>query len=408
MPARHRLSLLVFFSLGALPTLGAASYRVTVTAGETDRQHTIVTFALPAEARGLNSLIAADGRRTPLQVDAEGRGAFILERLDKGAIAAFELTKSIEKIAVASVTSQQAGDVLKFSFGSVPLAHYQMRPSDVPSPDVPEHYRHGAYLHPVFSPAGKLVTGDYPPDHRHQRGIWFSWTKTEFEGRHPDFWNMGKDKDGKFTGEIRFDRLVLNWNGPVHGGFESRHIWLDHTGGTGKPVLNESWRVTFYRPLGGRQPVHVIDFSSSQQCASKEALRLPKYHYGGLGMRGNAAWDPVDQVRMLTSNGDDRLKGDSTKARWVHLGGSVDGAPAGIAVLIHPANFRFPQPLRLNPKNPQLCVAPSQDGDWEIKPGDNYISQYRFIIADAEADEAGVERCWRDYANPPGVKLEPQ
>jgi hypothetical protein len=87
------------------------------------------------------------------------------------------------------------------------------------------------------------------------------------------------------------------------------------------------------------------------------------------------------------------------------MGGQVDGAPAGLAVLIHPDNFRSPQPLRLNPKNPQLCVAPSPDGDWEITPGKPYISRYRFVLADGPSDKAKLERLWRDYARPPGVSV---
>src|SRR5204862_6797343 len=123
-------------------------------------------------------------------------------------------------------------------------------------------------------------------------------------------------------------------------------------------------------------------------------------------VRGAAAWDPVDQVTMLTSEGKDRKEGDNSKAKWVHLGGMVDGQATGIAVLIHPSNFRFPQPLRLNPKNPQICVAPSQDGDWEITPGKPYVSRYRLVIADGAADAAAIEREWNDYATPPVVEVK--
>ena len=108
---------------------------------------------------------------------------------------------------------------------------------------------------------------------------------------------------------------------------------------------------------------------------------------------------------MLTSEGHDRKAGDATKAKWVHMDGEVDGAPAGIAVLIHPDNFRFPQPLRLNPKNPQLCVAPSQDGDWEIAPSKPYVSKYRFVIYDGPPNNELIERLWNDYAYPPKVEV---
>jgi hypothetical protein len=76
-----------------------------------------------------------------------------------------------------------------------------------------------------------------------------------------------------------------------------------------------------------------------------------------------------------------------------------------MAILIHPANFRFPQPLRLNPKNPQLCVAPSQDGEWAIEPGKPYVSRYRILALDGAAEAAVIERAWDDYANPPRVTV---
>lgn len=234
---------------------------------------------------------------------------------------------------------------MQVSSGGKPIVGYQMQPGDVPA-GVPEHFRHGAHLHPIYSPSGKLVTGNHPPDHRWHRGIWFAWTHTEFESRAPDFWNMGKEKDGKLTGEVRFERLCNHWQGPVEAGFQSEHRLIDHTSGTKKDALHETWNVDIYRPLRGANPAFAFDLVSTQQCAGDSPVKLPKYHYGGLGVRGNALWDPADKVTMLTSNGDDRLKGDGTKAKWVYLGGEVDGTPTGLTVLIHPDNFRFPQPFR--------------------------------------------------------------
>src|SRR5207247_1566621 len=54
--------------------------------------------------------------------------------------------------------------------------------------------KRGGYLHPVFTPSGKLLTDDYATNHLHHHGIWFSWARVEFEGRQPDFWNMGDAK----------------------------------------------------------------------------------------------------------------------------------------------------------------------------------------------------------------------
>ncbi len=374
---------------------------IVLHAGDYERRETPIVFSLPAASAGTHTLTGPEGERVPVQVDAAGLAVFVEPRLAKGASKTYRLGDAAS--GGPEVQLEKKGAVLNAAYAGAPIFAYQMEPGDVPA-DVPAYFRHGAHLHPVFSPSGKVVTGNHPPDHRWHRGIWFAWTHTIFEGREPDFWNMGKEKDGQLTGEVRFDRLDRTWSGPVQGGFVSQHRWIDHTSGAEKDALRERWEVAVFRPLASANRAFVFDLTSTQSCASAE-IKLPKYHYGGLGVRGNALWDPTEKVTMLTSNGDDRKAGDSSKGKWVHLGGEVDGSPTGLAVLIHPGNFRFPQPLRLNPKNPQLCVAPSQDGDWEIAPGQPYVSRYRFVVADGKADAAELDRLWNDYAQPPAVEV---
>ena len=48
----------------------------------------------------------------------------------------------------------------------------------------------------------------------------------------------------------------------------------------------------------------------------------------------------------------------------------------------------------------QLCIAPSQDGDWSIEPGKPYVSRYRLVTVDGPADAALFEMLWNDYATP--------
>jgi hypothetical protein len=391
-----------------LLTSAAPAAKIVLHGGDAERTNAIVIFDAPADVRGDLLLQGSDGSAVPLQVDAAGHAAFVVDRIGKGKTITYSLAPALPSFKTAGVFAKKDGAVLELrSAGgdrSQTIFDYQMEPGDVPA-DVLPIFKHGAHLHPVFSPSGKLVTGNHPSDHRWHRGIWMAWTDTDFEGRHPDFWNMGKgagpDKSGgELTGEVRFASLEKSWSGPVQGGFVSKHRFIDHTSGAEKDVLNETWEVAAYSTLGHARPLFLIDLISTQTCAGQEPLKLPKYHYGGLGVRGNQLWNPVDNVTMLTSNGDDRIKGDATKGKWVYLGGEVDGQPTGLAVLIHPGNFRFPQPLRLNPKNPQLCIAPSQDGDWSIEPGQPYVSRYRLVISDGPADAALLESLWNDYAQP--------
>lgn len=399
---------------GMTQMLPAQPIRLILESGALDRTHALVSFQAPASWEGEHTVVANEGTlAASLQVDAEGHAVMLVPKLEKNAALTFSAAPHNPPTRPYGLTLEKTGSrlnaVLHRDGKPKPVFSYQMEPGEVPD-GVPEVYRHGAHLHPLYSPGGLLLTNDHPADHRWHRGIWMAWTHTKFEGRTPDFWNMGKPLEkgaasGPLTAEVRFESLEKTWNGPVQAGFISKHRFVDHLCGSAKDVLTETWEVTI-SSIDGDRPMHVLDLTSTQRCAGSSPLKLPKYHYGGLGVRGNALWDAVDKVRMLTSNGDDRTKGDSTQAKWVHLGGDVDGKATGMVILVHPDNFRFPQPLRLNPKNPQLCVAPSQLGDWSIKPGSEYISRYRIILADGQASVDWIEPLWADYAEPVKVKLE--
>lgn len=405
-----KLHSLFLLALTGSTALAAGPIQITVHGGDKAQTRAIVTFTAPKEWQGEQTLSGRDGTVvSTLQVDAEGRAVMIVPQIGAGENIHFKEAPSSPPVAPYGLTVEKAGDVLHFTHHQEgkkrPVFDYQMEAGPVPK-GVSEVFKHGAHLHPVFTPNGKLVTGNHPADHRWHRGIWMAWTKTEFEGGHPDFWNQGKGPDGTLTAEVQFQSLVKSWGGPVQAGFISRHRFVDRPAGQEKAVLDETWEVNAYALTSGDSPAFILDLVSTQTCAGAAPLKLPTYHYGGLGVRGHAQWDPVDQVTMLTSNGDDRKKGDSTKAKWVHMGGVVEGQPAGMAILIHPSNFRFPQPLRLNPKNPQLCIAPSQDGDWSIEPGTPYVSKYRFLITDGPAEAAAIEAAWQSYAQPLKVTLE--
>lgn len=292
--------------------------------------------------------------------------------------------------AASGVQTARDDGAITISVAGRTVLRYQIAP-DLPRAGIPPIFRRGGFMHPVFSPAGRIVSDSYAPNHLHHHGLWFSWTKTEFEGRRPDFWNMGQG-----TGTVEFAAVEETWSGAAQGGFEARHRFVDLSAPEPKVVLHETWRVTVH---GAGENANVFDLTSTQQCATDSPLRLPEYHYGGLGFRGHRAWDGADKTFFLTSQGEtDRLRGNATRARWCHIGGAVDGALTGIAMLGHPQNFRAPQPMRLHPDEPFFCFAPSQMGDWQIAPGETYISRYRFVVQDGAPDADELNRLWNDYA----------
>lgn len=289
-------------------------------------------------------------------------------------------------------TQRRRGLQYVFRCGDQEMFAYQANPGPFPRPSIPEVYRRGGYLTDLHTPSGRRVSGDYPPDHLHHHGIWMAWTKTLYDGRDPDFWNMGQAK-GRVECQGSGGGVGLHAI-EVFGA----HRFIDMSRTPETVVLNETWRIT----AGVREwprRVYVINLVSTQTCATNEPLVLPKYHYGGLGVRGNESWNGEARCLFLTSSGEtNRVAANETRGRWCWMGGEVDGQIAGLAVLCHPSNDRFPQPLRVHPREPFLCFAPPQLGEMRIEPGRPYVARYRIILADGKPSVREAEQWWADYA----------
>jgi hypothetical protein len=408
-------TVLGLFALVASAGAADRTFVVTVEAGEFDRRGTVVEFTLPEALRNGRPVLRFGGKAGHIQVDQNGRAAFVCEELKKGTSANYELGAGLppEFVQTVSARRDEFAGTNKVGFrvlqwppprhmrGNLVMA-YQAEPGGFPRNDIKPAFRRGGYLHPIYTPSGKLVTDDFPPNHVHHHGVWWAWTNTEFDGRKPDFWNVG---DGK--GRVEFVALDGTWTGEVHGGLRARHRFVDLTSPEPVTALEEMWEVRMYASPDAQATYWIFDLVSEQQCATTNALKLPEYRYGGIGVRGNWAWNGKENAMFLTSEGEtNRDKGNTARGRWCDMGGMVDGKRVGIAILCHPDNFRAPQPMRIHPTEPFFNFAPQQAGDMAIKPGDKFVSRYRFVVHDGPPDKAELDRLWYDYAHPPLVKVE--
>ena len=400
MTLRQTLTALIVTALSACTS--HAQSTVTVSAGKIDRNESLASFLLPQNALSKNWRLRDEARNVaPVQV-RDMKGYFIVKDLKAGQSRKYTLEEV--KPAAASekdgVVAKREGGMVKITIDGKPVLHYQGEKTLLPQGFDPAFQR-GGYIHPVFTPSGVAITDDYPEKHKHHHGIWAPWTKTEFEGRTPDFWNMGQK-----LGRVEFVELGTSWSGPVMAGFTTKHRFVDLTAKPEpKVALNETWEVNAYG-IGAGKPMFLFDLRLTQTTASQSPLKLPKYYYGGLGVRGHAQWDGKGNANFLTSEGKNVSNGNETRGRWGHMGGEIDGKLHGIAILDDPKNFRHPQPMRLHPSEPFFCYAPQQLGDFAIEPGKPYTARYRFIVMDGAPDKELIERVWNDFAEPVEVKVQ--
>lgn len=403
LPSLRRASALLA-ALAALATasLAAAAPQLTLASAPVDRAGQVIRFTPPPGLPQPTAATDGRGRRWPVQTEPDGQACLVVPWQAAGQTLALTLEAAPAADRVEVIGSGTVGGGLAFTAEGGPVLSYHLDPSALPRPGIPPEYHRAGYIHPIYSPSGALVSDDYPPDHIHHHGIWSPWTKTEFQGRTPDFWNMGKK-----TGTVERVALDRTWGGAVHGGFEARHRMVDLSAPTPVTALNETWEVVIYRVAGAAKPVHLFELTIRQTCATNDPLILPEYHYGGAAFRGRAEWLGAAASQFLTAEGEtDRVKAQGQRTRWIAQSGAVGaGAVAGLAMLGHPDNLRAPQPVRVHPREPYFCFTPSQLGRWTIEPGQTYVARYRCLVFDGPPDRALIEAYWQGFAQPAAVRV---
>ncbi len=395
-------SLLVSASL--LQADSAETLRLEVSAGKHARNASIASIELPASLRTpqhLSLTRVEDGRSVPVQIDRTTkppRAVWIIQdALDVGTRREYRLAAADGKPSPTDgISVNDDGKHLVVTAGDKPVFRYNHATVPSPDPKTP-YYAKSGYIHPLYSPSGRLVTDDFNPDHAHQHGIMLAWRKMVFEGRKTDGWDQKSN-----TGKVEHAKIESFTGGPVFGQFRVsiRHVDLTAPGGE-KPVLNETWNVRVYVAADG----YLFDIDSTQTCASASPVLIDKIHYGGIMIRGHADWHDNRSYDFLTSEGKTKADGNQSRPKWVDLTGPVDGEPAGVLILDHPSNFRFPQPVRLHPTMPYFCFTPASLDAFTIESGKTFCSSYRFFVHDGTLDVPQARRLWDDYAEPVQVRV---
>jgi len=286
-------------------------------------------------------------------------------------------TSAAEDPPARRLEAVELGDSIEIRRGPALVLRYRKRPPAEAANQHPALARSG-YIHPLLTPAGRVVSDDLSPHHPHQHGLFFAWTKTEFDGREVEFWNEKLEK-----GKIRYLRTVGLLNEPDRAGFEVEHAFDDLTAPGGpRPVLLETWRLV----VRHRKDHYDIDFESRQRCAGELPLRIDRYHYGGMAFRGSGQWLDAGDELIRTSQGLGREEGNHTRPDWVRISGPVAGGQCGVKITPHAENFRHPQWVRLHPGLPYFVFSPMVEEPFEIRPGTEYVSRFQIDVFDGPGD----------------------
>jgi len=406
-----RLLVVVLLCFQAGSLISKPVIRIEVSAGSVS--HTDVPVSIRLEELGsismkkvrLVEIIGGKRVEKPFQVVSE-KEARIYWKLDgltaAGSTRTFEFEKGKPTGAAPVLADKQHDDLVLMQPDKKPLLTYRYTVK-MPPQGVDPLYGRGGYIHPLYTPSGKVLTRIQPPDHYHHYGIWNPWTKISYGGKEYDLWNL---KDNK--GTVRFAHFDQIDQGPVFAGFEAVHDHVIFHTGQEENIIRENWKIQVFPVDESR---YFCDITSELNPTEKADVILKEYRYAGLGFRATEQWTNKNS-EVRTSSGKTWKEADGSLERWAIVSGDLGGSTGGILFMSFPQNYNFPEPIRVWPidgnggRGDQFFnFSPTKNKDWMLQAGKSYTLTYRLLVFDGTLSTDEAESIWQSFAHPPQVRV---
>jgi len=182
-------------------------------------------------------------------------------------------------------------------------------------PGAPDDRRRCCYLYPVYTPAGVSVLDDFPQDHWHHRGIFWSWPVVETEGKTYDNWMTLTARD-RNTGPPKVEGTHLT----------VQNIWQ----AAGKDIVREDVRITAFSTQQNSRELEVeVKLEALSAPVTLRGSREAGKSYGGFSAR----FAPRENT-ILRADGEVLTKDeDLTPRHWAELEGVYNGKKATLRII---------------------------------------------------------------------------
>ncbi|MDP2897504.1 MAG: PmoA family protein [bacterium] len=246
-----------------------------------------------------------------------------------------------------------------------------------------------SYIHPLWTPDGRIITYDAPADHVHHRGLSVGWPDVSGV----DFWAEVWAPKGQ-RGKIARRNLATDILPGGEARIQEFNDWQTEDSAT---LLREERTWTFLPPRGNLQLADVeikLTAVAEQVIFGSDPEKPREYH--GLTLR----MGPFEQPRFFNSAGD---VGDEQchgkPAKWCALSGIQSGRPVTAAILDHPSNDCHPTRFFVLGRGMQfISSSPNFAKPRVLKSGETWRLRYRVVAAGAppEGKEWDMESLWKE------------
>ena len=347
---------------------------------------------LGPEAVAKRLSLVESGRAIPVQFD-NGRLWWLMPAGSKGE-RTFQLSVKADGSANGSeMRIDKTGEYFEVAQGKLPVLRYNY--GSVPVPEGThkhfaegESYERGDYISPMFGPSGEVITEDYPADHPHHRGVWWSWPVTRWGDRAADIWAV-VGVHARPAGKA--PRVAA---GPVMAVIEAENLWKWEDADA---IVRENVLIRAFRASESGRYVDV-EVCLRGLVDGVAIGGRPERGYGGFAIRAQ----PGEEQKIVRHTDPD----NSTPRRaWLDYSAVFPGGdgPTGITLLEHPTNPDYPSELQeyanIN------CVMSAFPGAREVAlpKGETVVLKYRIWIHSGATGEETLGQVWAAYSSPPPV-----
>ncbi len=250
---------------------------------------------------------------------------------------------------------------------------------------VPESLYRSCYVHPIWGLDGEILTDDFPADHYHHRGLFWSWPNIMIGGKHVDLWALNGVKP-------RFEKWLYKETGPVCAIIASQNGWYT---GDARVAQEDVELVVFKADETGR----AIDVTLKITALNQPIILQGETHYskgyGGLYFRV-----PAGDRKTITSDSGYHTK-DSNMMRmpWADYSGIWHGADkmSGSAIFIPEDHHDYPPGWTIRYYGINGVAWPGT-GSYTIEPGESLELQYRVWIHRGDVKQGMVQEAYDAYS----------
>lgn len=281
--------------------------------------------------------------------------------------------------ALAAFSFEDDGSRLTILEDENPVLVYNYGRMDPPE-GMGAHYWRSNYVHPVYGMDGEILTQDFPADHAHHRGTFWTWPTVTVDERKTDPWTLRGSRQlfmDWVAREANETRAFLSFR----AGWRFDEQW--------EPFIVENVEIVAHP---AEEDHRVLDFVIRLENVSSVEVTIAgsgASGYGGFNFRPDAN---RAEPTFVTATG--KLEEDALNVEtpWVDFSskGTGDGRVAGAAIFQHPQNPGYPHPGWILRHYGFLGHSWPHYEEKSLAPGDSVTLRYRLLIHRGDAEEAGV------------------